>query len=1021
NDIGLLDPVVGNVTLRPNTTEQVSVNHALHFAGFSGAFLLSTLLFSLTLLSASCLYNKCHAHSPHHRRKRGLSGGVEAEDAVCNISESANEQATFEDKLIDIMALEDPQNVFQALDNLDMSTLLRGALEVERVRVQMVKGVFSVLLGSLGAPGRRVVTVLLGQVTGMEGKLQEEQGARLATLAAQCTIETQQRMESQHRAHASEKTQAERLFQHADQQEVLECTVLLEKLQTLEQERLQRGLLARHEQASAQAQRHTALRRRVELHTIFSEELEEAARTGELDKDTASKLLHLYYTCQDQLEDVLDLFVANQRAALSERQAQRRFLLQGLHCLQGALCCTLTTSSQHIDGWFAEIRREGGLTDQQCAEQLERAQLELLRVKQALEETLSRERRAMHCDLIKRRRARISETMCEQKREQQELGSGCGGPVDQYLLRWQSLLSAHRIHYSELLTHLDQEAAAEIRKVLLRVLQETEVELKAVGSAVSQSLQALGVPRWLLQREVGGQAMAEARERLRVRGRDAAVALRAARCSIQQRRVQELQQQKQLRERLAQYCRNACASQWALSETDLLRVRLECVKSACRLDRCLVLPCALSRARPRAQPDANAEPHDPSPVEAEKTLNSKECPLVPGVCAGDADDVQTFRRRMEERIHLLQQEREMESSAGEEACVYEDVEQQVWMCEQSVAGELATLQWERAERRNRVLETHSALLSLQALLLQHLRHIPTTQELSHAIHAHSLALEEAELQLQKEESELEALQFGCESDTELTDAAAADENDELLSVDKDCRMAAYLQEALCKRQKIAHTLTERLEEMGRRQQVMEDLRDQLELKQLYSFCDQDLVLSAAMVRFSGVSVMGLQELLRLLLPTLPEGELQSLTDALSPKAGRTVGPCRDLVDRLRNDIISKNLSAHPPLTDKETDRHLADALIQSYLQPCSVFRWIIFQLVQEGLESKTHHELRHCPNRGPVLSSLTEEHYEETGLQSAFEDRERLRCSDAQWEFIPPSGSQDREESGRLSSMCPQG
>ncbi|KAI4882800.1 hypothetical protein NFI96_028954 [Prochilodus magdalenae] len=35
---------------------------------------------------------------------------------------------------------------------------------------------------------------------------------------------------------------------------------------------------------------------------------------------------------------------------------------------------------------------------------------------------------------------------------------------------------------------------------------------------------------------------------------------------------------------------------------------------------------------------------------------------------------------------------------------------------------------------------------------------------------------------------------------------------------------------------------------------------------------------------------------------------------------------------------------------------------------------------------------------------------------SAFEDRKRLRCSDAQWEFIPPSGSQDREESGRLSS-----
>ncbi|XP_017560896.1 limbin [Pygocentrus nattereri] len=932
NDINLFGPVIANFTLRLNTTEKVSVNHALHFAGFCGAFLVSTLLFSLALLSASCLYNKCHAHSPHNRRKRGFSGGAEAEEAVCNISESANEEATFENKIIDIMALEDPQNVFQALDNLEMSTLLRGALAVERVRVQVVKGLFGVLLGSLGAAGRRVVTVLLGQVTGMEGKLQEEQGARLATLAAQCTMETQQEMETQHHAHATEKTQAERLFHHAEQQEVLQCTMLLEKLQKLEQEQLQRGLLARHEQASAEAQRHTALRRRVELHTIFSEEMDEAARMGELDKDTASKLLHLYYTCQDQLEEVFDLFVASQRAALSERQVQRRFLLQSLHGLQGALFDTLSTSSQYVDSWFAEIRREGGLSDQQCAEQLEIAQLELLRIKQTLEETLSHERSTIHCDLIKRRRTQISEMLCEQKREQQELGGVCEGPVDQYLLRWQTLLSAHSTQFSELITHLDQEAAAEIRKVLLRVLQEAVVELKAVGNAVSQSLQTLGVPRWLLQREVGGEAVAEAQERLRVRGKEMAATLRILRSSIQQRRLQELQQQRQMRERLEQYCRSVCASQWALSETDLLRVRLECVKCVCRLDRCLVLPRALSRARlyttlthttgRHAQPDPSAEPYGPSLLVTKKGLSSRECSLEPGVCAGDTGDLQSFRRRLEERIHFLQQERERESSAEEEEFVCDDVKQQVFMCEQSVAGELAALQWERAERRSRVLETHSALLSLQTLLLQHLRHTPTTQELSHAIHTHSLALDEAELQLQKEESEWEEIAFGHGSDKVLAAVAADELDEEILCMDKDNRMAANLQEALCRREELTHILTERLREAGRRRQVMEDLRDQLELKRLYTLCDQDLVLSAALVKLHGVSVMSLQELLRLLLPSLPEGELQSLTDALSPKAGKTPGPCRELVGRLRNDIISKNLATCTQLTDREMDRLL---------------------------------------------------------------------------------------------------
>ncbi|KAI4894978.1 hypothetical protein NFI96_028738 [Prochilodus magdalenae] len=43
------------------------------------------------------------------------------------------------------------------------------------------------------------------------------------------------------------------------------------------------------------------------------------------------------------------------------------------------------------------------------------------------------------------------------------------------------------------------------------------------------------------------------------------------------------------------------------------------------------------------------------------------------------------------------------------------------------------------------------------------------------------------------------------------------------------------------------------------------------------------------------------------------------------------------------------------------------------------------------------------------------------GLQSAFEDHKRLCCTNSQWEFIPPSGSQDREESGRLSYKRLQG
>jgi len=81
-------------------------------------------------------------------------------------------------------------------------------------------------------------------------------------------------------------------------QDVLEVRSLLEKLHKEELKRLQRRLLARHEHASAQAQRQQALQRRFQLHEIFGEELEEAVRMGELEKSTADKLLLQYYSCQ---------------------------------------------------------------------------------------------------------------------------------------------------------------------------------------------------------------------------------------------------------------------------------------------------------------------------------------------------------------------------------------------------------------------------------------------------------------------------------------------------------------------------------------------------------------------------------------------------------------------------------------------------------------------------------------------------------------------------------------------------
>lgn len=106
-----------------------------------------------------------------------------------------------------------------------MSTLLRATTNLEATRLQIYKDVLSALLSGLASSGQtsvqaqeRLLSVLHGQLLGMEGRLKEQRAARMAALAAQCNLETREEMEAEHHREAAEKTTAELLCRHADQQ-----------------------------------------------------------------------------------------------------------------------------------------------------------------------------------------------------------------------------------------------------------------------------------------------------------------------------------------------------------------------------------------------------------------------------------------------------------------------------------------------------------------------------------------------------------------------------------------------------------------------------------------------------------------------------------------------------------------------------------------------------------------------------------------------------------------------------------
>uniref|UniRef100_A0A8C6NU16 EvC ciliary complex subunit 2 n=1 Tax=Nothobranchius furzeri TaxID=105023 RepID=A0A8C6NU16_NOTFU len=940
NDVRMFGPLTANLTLRVNSTNQIYPNHRVHFAGFVAGFFITLVLLLLGLLATNFI-NPSRTRLFQQRRNRCDS---DPEDAECNMSETVKDEAAFEDKIVDVMLLEDPQNMFQALENLEMSSLLHATSNLEAIRIQIHKDLMSHLLKGMRSRGQtsvqaqqRLLRVLHGQLLGMEGRLKEERRARMTALAGQCNLETREEMEAEHCREAAEKAQAQLLCQHANQQELLQCSVLLEKVHKLSQSRLQRILLARHEEASAKVQRQIIEWRRVELHKIFSEELGEATRMGELEKSTARSLQHEYFTCQDQLEEVLDVVVANQRYVLSERSAQRKFLVHSLHSLERLISDTFSNTSISLDSWFNHIRRGSLIPAEQTDQLQEKAQTELLMVRQRLSEMLNQEKRALRCGLIKKRRELISNLLRVHKQRQRDLSVISKSleeerEIAQHLQCWQSLLTAHCVELAELINTLDEEAAADIRKVAMRVIQGAIADIKAIQPSAAQAVLSLlppGAKQPVLQVEPdpgpgktsaqGAGGVLQGQERLQQEGKAALHTLICTRETLQEAMENELQNQREIRTHWRNFFRCLCLSQLTLSEDDRLRMKLEFQKCLSMSDLCVMLPHTSSRTKLHAALAAWRKEHE----EQMATMQS-EGETAEARKKTDTSDVVFFQKRLKNKIQLFEKEKEMESSVMEKVMEEMQKEREEYLHSQAdvLAVQMATISYQKAEKWTKILEMSRATVTLQSLLIQQLRETKNLEvnKMAQSIHRCRSGLEEAE-QLQMKRSMLDSPQMSQlgEVSSQIHHGEEKSEKDDMFQLQLDCRMTVILQEALHKCEQVLTWMLERFEAMTASDQAKEELKEKVKLKKIYANCDQDLKFASQLVMQSPVSEDVLLETLRLLLPTLAEGELLFIIDALCSKqhpasASAEQEPSRCAADqnrllpvKLRENVVHRNI------------------------------------------------------------------------------------------------------------------
>ncbi|KAJ0023556.1 hypothetical protein NQD34_003455 [Periophthalmus magnuspinnatus] len=515
-------------------------------------------------------------------------------------------------------------------------------------------------------------------------------------------------------------------------------------------------------------------------------------------------------------------------------------------------------------------------------------------------------------------------------------------PVEFMLLlqSWRDLLVFQSREESELIKHLDQEAATCIKKVVSDLLKGTTTELRELHTPV------------LLQTERPLQHTEEA-----------AVAQESRGCTTEEPQgalQRELGEQRDIREQCRIFFRRLLSSQLSLSDSDLLKLKLEYQKCFSVMDRCLVVPPAVLRAKVQRG--------------LEEWRRSQEKLMSRGKrkSTKEESELRRFKKNLQERLKLYEQshKKEMELREEMEQQMRSDSQAPLLSLSERLSSLLVSLHLDKVQSWSQVLQTWEAILCLQSLLIPELRERP---EMATEIRAHREGLAAAEEEFQQDLCRVD-IDLAPPVDTDpLTTLSSVSPpppippllEDGVLEVKPDCNMGSILQEALSKREQLLSLLSQKSEESTSRTQIREDLRQHLELRRLQQLCAQDVKFTSVLVRLLEVPRDVLMQMLCVLLPALPERELLSLCESLSPKdlpQCPRLSSLNHLIVKLRADF-TREASLDAPVCTGQTDRMeekrrcLLEKLLSSVCAPPPSATPLILVQPEIGTRSETGPEI----------------------------------------------------------------
>ncbi|XP_023962640.2 limbin isoform X2 [Chrysemys picta bellii] len=937
--------LTASFTITGEEKTKILYSHGIHASGFFVAFVISLVLTCVTFFAVYQTRRlKWSFLNKNQEIRYDLSLDHKLEYSQFNSGDPFNEDIIMNDQIIEILAFEDSKNMLQALEDLKVANLTCADADLEAYRMQMCKEVIAMLMKNMVfrhnlSPNveKRMGSILKKQFFAMENEVREEYTRKMVALTAECNLETRKEMEVQHQRERAANDEAEELIKRLNEkvnQSAIEYRCLLEKIHKLEQNHMKRFLLVRQEEYFAKAYRQLAIFQRTELHNVFFTQIKNAIFKGELKLEAAKALVQDYSKIQEYIEELMDFLQANKKYHLSKRFAYREYLINNIHLWDSQASSLLNIAASQITSLINKTERAGHLSENHLGTLLDQTQAEVHSVKQKLDHNLKQEKQRLHQKLVTKRRREMLQKK-EQRKEQMSIGDTfkTTKEVSHYLSHWQKLLTDHAVEFEELIEKLDNDASEEIKVLRFTLTEKAIDELKRIQyGVITQELLKLSVPKPFLQQivEEHKKEIAIQTEQLEKEEHDKNMATREWLENTRQKLSQELEhriaEQKKLRSWEQLVFKRLLSLPLSLSEEELLRMRQEFHCCYSQMDNNLALPKIRRRALLQVYQSAWREA-ELLKVDQNSAVSDKQSKIKKQRYK-NRNKIDVLKKSLEDKIRIYDEPITDENLNKVHNELLLEKEHQLHSRENKLGESIAALQFQKTDKKSKTLEIYTAIISVQALLLEELStsKILSESECTHILEAHNPEIEELDRKLEYEMLHKETAKQQHLLNKQRCTPDGLGLSDEVVEINAERQVSALLCQALNKCKQLVNLHRQSLQEEQWNDVVLEDLLENIEMDTFLALYSQELRLAAYLTKLTMVPVGMLHRLLNLLLPSSSQTELLSVLDSISDKYSDSViesdinveeadscrkrkhqGSWQVLESKVRQDLISKGL------------------------------------------------------------------------------------------------------------------